>query len=101
MSAIDLPLVSLDRVNEPLRSELDAAWKDVTANSSFVLGPLLETFEQQWASYCGTAHAVGVGNGTEALELILRAMNLGPEAEVNSPARPVSGRFSVVWIETG
>lgn len=83
---IDLPLVALDRVNEPRRAELDAVWTQVTTSSSFVLGPVLERFEQEWAAYCGTAEAVGVGSGTEALELIVRAMGLGPDDEVIVPA---------------
>lgn len=86
MTTIDLPLVSLDAVNKPIRDELDAVWAEVTSSNSFILGPQLERFEQQWAEFCGTADAIGVGNGTEALELILRGLDIGPESEVIVPA---------------
>ncbi len=81
-----LPWISLDHTNEPLRAELDAVWKEVTSSSAFILGSVLEAFEEEWAAYCGTSHAVGVGSGTEAIELILRAMGVGPDDEVIVPA---------------
>ncbi len=86
MSEIDLPLVSLDAVNQPIRAELDAAWKSVTSSNSYILGPHVEGFEERWAEYCGTTEAVGVGNGTEALEFILRGMDIGVGSEVIVPA---------------
>lgn len=83
---IDLPLVRLDVLHEPLRPALDAAWDEVVGNSSYVLGPPVQAFETQWADYCGTAHAIGVGSGTEAIELILRGLGIGMGDEVIVPA---------------
>ncbi|MEL7206874.1 MAG: DegT/DnrJ/EryC1/StrS family aminotransferase [Actinomycetota bacterium] len=83
---IDLPLVRLDVIHSPLRSKLDAAWADVVDASSYVLGPPVEAFEQAWAEYCGVEHAIGVGSGTEAIELVLRGLGIGPGDEVIVPA---------------
>ncbi len=83
---IDLPLVRLDAIHEPIRAELDGAWSDICTNNSYVLGPAVESFEAQWADYCGTATAIGVGSGTEAIELILRGLGIGRGDEVIVPA---------------
>lgn len=65
---------------------LELAWKEVTADSSFVGGQRVEQFEAQWSAFCGTDHAVGVGNGTDAIQLTLRALGIGPGDEVVVPA---------------
>lgn len=83
---IDLPLVRLDSIHEPIRAELDRAWFDISSTNSYVLGPAVQSFESEWADYCGTATAVGVGSGTEAIELILRGLGIGPGDEVIVPA---------------
>jgi dTDP-3-amino-3,4,6-trideoxy-alpha-D-glucose transaminase len=58
----------------------------VVARGWFVLGPEVEGFEHEFAAACGAAHAVGVGNGTDAIALVLRALDLGPGDEVIVPA---------------
>lgn len=83
---IDLPLVRLDAIHEPIRPDLDRAWADISTTNSYVLGPAVERFESQWAAYCGTATAIGVGSGTEAIELILRGLGIGQGDEVIVPA---------------
>ena len=55
-------------------------------SNRWVGGDAVGLFEEQWAAYCGTAHAVGVANGTDALHLILRALGIGPGDEVLVPA---------------
>lgn len=69
-----------------VREALDLAWKEVTATSSFIGGRRVEHFEEQWARYCGTASAVGVANGADAIELTLRALEIGCGDEVIVPA---------------
>jgi dTDP-4-amino-4,6-dideoxygalactose transaminase len=59
-----------------------AAMARVVSSGWFVLGPELDAFEDEFATACGAAHAVGVGNGTDALSLILRALDIGPGDEV-------------------
>jgi len=60
----------------------------------FVLGRELEAFEAEFAELCGTKHCVGVGNGLDALHLILRAMGVGPGDEVIVP----SNTFIATWL---
>jgi dTDP-4-amino-4,6-dideoxygalactose transaminase len=56
------------------------------AQGAFIGGPALKSFEEDFAAYCEVAHAVGVGNGTDALQLALRALDLAPGAEIIAPA---------------
>lgn len=81
-----VPLGDLRREYGRLRSEIDAAIERVLRRGWFVLGEEGEAFEAEWASYCGVAQAVGVGNGTDAIHLGLRATGIGPGDEVIVPA---------------
>ena len=58
----------------PLHDELTGAVERVISSGRFVLGQEVESFEAQFAAYCNVAHCVGVGNGTEAIELALKAL---------------------------
>ena len=60
----------------------------------FVLGKEVEAFEQEYAAFCGTRHCVGLGNGLEALELTLRAWDIGPGDEVIVP----SNTYIATWL---
>ena len=64
------------------RPDVEAAIRRVLDRGWFILGPELEAFEQELATASGTAHVIGVGNGTDALALILRAIGIGPGDEV-------------------
>jgi dTDP-4-amino-4,6-dideoxygalactose transaminase len=77
-----------------LRAELDAAWARVADSGWMILGPELEAFEAEFAAYCGAAHAIGVGNGLDALVLALRAAGIGPGDEVIVP----SHTFAATWL---
>lgn len=68
----------------------------VIARGWFILGPEVEAFETEFASASGAAHAVGVGSGTDALALSLRAMGIGPGDEVITA--PLSAAFSALAI---
>jgi dTDP-3-amino-3,4,6-trideoxy-alpha-D-glucose transaminase len=70
----------------PLRAQIDAAIARVVDSGRFVLGPEVSAFERELAGYCGTRHAVGVANGTEALTIALRALGVGPGDEVVVPS---------------
>jgi len=59
------------------KTEIDAAVRTVLESGSYILGPEVESFEAEFAAYLGVAHAVGVANGTDALELALRACDVG------------------------
>lgn len=60
------------------QSEIDAAIQRVLESGWYILGREVEAFEKEFASYVGVSHAIGVGNGTDALELSLRACGVGP-----------------------
>lgn len=86
MTAPPIPLVDLKRAEDRIRDELRAAFERVSSTTAYILGPELASFENEFAAYCGTAHAVGVSDGTEALRLALLAMGAGPGTEVVAPA---------------
>jgi dTDP-4-amino-4,6-dideoxygalactose transaminase len=65
-----------------LKPEIDAAVSEVFASAQFVLGPAVARFEERFASYCHTAHAIGTSSGTSALHLALLAAGVGPGDEV-------------------
>jgi dTDP-4-amino-4,6-dideoxygalactose transaminase len=81
-----VPQSDLAAMTRDVQRELDGVWRRVTENSSFIGGELVETFEERWAAYCDSTHCVGVANGTDALELILRALGIGLGDEVIVPA---------------
>ena len=68
------------------RSQIDAAIDRVIASGWLVLGPEVSRFEQSFASYIGADHCVGVANGTDALELALRALGVAPGDKVATAA---------------
>jgi dTDP-4-amino-4,6-dideoxygalactose transaminase len=70
----------------PLRPQFDVAIARVVDSGRFILGPEVEAFEDELAAYCGTRHAIGVANGTEALTIALRAMGVGPGDDVVVPS---------------
>lgn len=77
-----------------LASELDAATSRVLASGWYIGGPEVEAFEQAFAEASGARYCVGVGNGLDALTLLLRAWNLGPGDEVIVPAHT----FIATWL---
>src|SRR6476469_7551634 len=70
----------------PLREQLRAAIDGVLDSERFILGPEVAAFERELAAYCGAAYGVGVGNGTDAITIALRAMGVGPGDEVVVPS---------------
>jgi len=64
------------------KEEIDAAIARVVESGSYILGPEVEAFEREFADYCESKYCVGVANGTEALQLSLRALGIGPGDEV-------------------
>lgn len=77
-----LPLFDLTRRWPDLRDEAVAVFEQIAQTGAFSLGAELEAFEQEYADYNGTRHAVGVANGTVAIELALRAVGAAPGSEV-------------------
>lgn len=81
-----VPLFDTATPLAPLRAAIDAAIAGVLDERSFILGPNVAAFEEEFAGYCGAAHAVGVANGTDALTIALRALGVGPGDEVVVPS---------------
>jgi dTDP-4-amino-4,6-dideoxygalactose transaminase len=80
-----IPLTDIATATADLRAGLDRLWDEVVSTGHFIGGDLVDRFEEEWAAYCGTAHAVGIANGTDALELTLRALGIGAGDEVVVP----------------
>jgi len=79
---------------EELKPELDAAYERVMRSAWYILGQECEEFEQEFAAYCGSKYCVGVGNGLEALHLLLRAFGIGKGDEVIVP----SNTYIATWL---
>lgn len=83
MTAHRVPLVDLaQQQRRQIDDTIREGFNRVIADSSFVLGPQVREFEEAWAKYCGTQFAGGVGKGTAAIELALRATGVKPGDEV-------------------
>lgn len=82
------PIAFLDlaALHTPLREEFDKAWDKTLTGSGFIGGPAITAFEERWAQYCDVDHCIGVANGTDALELVLAGLGIGPGDEVIVPA---------------
>jgi dTDP-3-amino-3,4,6-trideoxy-alpha-D-glucose transaminase len=83
---MEVPLFDTATQLAEVRKELDAAIARVLDSERFILGPEVSAFEQEFAYYCGAAHAVGVANGTEAITIALRAMGIKPGDQVVVPS---------------
>jgi dTDP-4-amino-4,6-dideoxygalactose transaminase len=79
---VRIPILDLTAAYEEIRDEIDDAVKRVVSSGWYIGGPEIQTFEEDFAAYCGTSHCVGVANGLDALHLALRALDVGPGDEV-------------------
>ncbi len=93
-SNMSVPFLDLGAAYLELKDDLDAAYHRVMDSGWFILGKEVEAFEREFAAYCEAAHCVGVGNGLEALHLILRAYGIGPGDEVIVPANT----YIATWL---
>ena len=98
--AIQNPIKFLDLAGQdaPIRDQLRSAANRIIDQGNYILGSDVQDFESAFADYCGTTHAVGVASGLAALELILRAYDVGPGDEVIVPAHTFVGTAAPVAI---
>ncbi|MES2316910.1 MAG: DegT/DnrJ/EryC1/StrS family aminotransferase [Pseudomonadota bacterium] len=89
-----IPFLDFSAMHAELRPQLDAALGRVLDSNRLILGSELELFELEFAEYCDAGHAIGVGNGLDALFLILKAMDIGPGDEVIVP----SNTYIATWL---
>ncbi len=91
-----IPIASAAAQYATIKDEMDAAVHRVLTSGWFILGTETEAFEREFAAYCGVAHAIGVGNGTDALMLALKALDVGPGDEVITvPMTAAFGTFAI------
>jgi dTDP-4-amino-4,6-dideoxygalactose transaminase len=81
-----VPFLDLGAMTRDVRQTVTEMWSDVLDSGRFVGGEMVERFEAAFATYCGCAETVGVANGTDAIQLALRALGIGPGDEVVVPA---------------
>lgn len=89
-----IPFLDLKASYHELKEEIDAAFTRVMESGWYVMGEELDFFEAEFAEYCETEYCVGVGNGLDALHLILQAMDIGPGDEVIVPAKT----YIATWL---
>ena len=81
-----------------IQSEIDANIKRVLESGEYVQGPMLKQFEQELAAFHGVTHAIGTGNGTDAIWLALMAMGIGPGDEVITHPNTFFATAEAIWI---
>jgi dTDP-4-amino-4,6-dideoxygalactose transaminase len=89
-----VPFLDLQSAYRELQAELDAAARRVLESGWYILGQEVDAFEREFAAYCETKHCIGVGNGLDALILILRACEIGAGCEVIVPANT----YIATWL---
>ena len=89
-----VPFLDLRAPYDELRDEIDGAVRRVLESGWYLLGEEIAAFEQEYATYVGAEHCIGVGNGLEALRLSLEALDIGPGAEVIVP----SNTYIATWL---
>src|SRR6266850_2400451 len=94
MDGSRIPFLDLRPQVAEIREELEEGFRRVVNSGWYVLGKEVLAFEQEFAAFCGVRHCVGVGNGLEALHLILRAYEIGEGDEVIVP----SNTYIATWL---
>lgn len=89
-----VPFLDFVAPYEELKAELDEAYHRFMKSAWYILGKEVEAFEHEFAAYCGSKFCVGVGNGLEALHLVLRAYDIGEGDEVIVP----SNTYIATWL---
>lgn len=89
-----VPFLSLRPVHDEIGAGLDEACRRVMRSGWYILGPEVEAFEERFAAFCGARHCVGVGNGLDAMVLVLRAWGIGAGDEVIVP----SNTYIATWL---
>jgi dTDP-4-amino-4,6-dideoxygalactose transaminase len=78
----EIPLVDLRTQYATIRDEVRQAIDEVLEGMQLTIGPNVRAFDKEWAAYCGTTQAIGVGSGTDALQLAIRACGVSSGDEV-------------------
>lgn len=81
-----IPFVNLAAQQDRLRPEIEAGIARVLAHGKYILGPEVAELEEKLAAYCGATYCISCANGTDALQIALMALGVGPGDEVITPA---------------
>jgi len=81
-----IPLADLGAQHAAVAGEIAEGWREVLARTAFIGGPQVAAFEREYAGFIGVPHCVAVANGTDAIEIVLRALGVGPGGECVLPA---------------
>ena len=81
-----IPYLDLSKIHKSMHNELDEAYRAVTDNEWYIQGEYCDKFEQAFAAYCGVRECIGVGNGLDAIKLILLGLGISERDEVIVPA---------------
>src|SRR6516165_1347233 len=92
-----VPLVDLAAQHAAVAEEIAEGWRQVLAKTSFIAGPQVAAFESEYAAFTGARHCVGMANGTDAIEIALRALGVGPGDECILPANTFIATAEAVW----
>lgn len=91
-----IPVMNVTRQYESIKNELDSAALKILHDGQYILGKTVETFEHAFAAYCGVKYAVGVGNGSDALVMALKACAVKPSDEVITTAMSFSATAEAI-----
>lgn len=81
-----VPFVSFNNMHNEIKEELKEAFNNVLESQYFIMGKKLDEFEYEFAKYCGSKYCIGVGNGLDAIQLILKAYDIKEGDEVIIPS---------------
>ena len=96
--SIAVPFVDLHADYLPIKEQVDRAFREVLERADFIMGREVAEFESSFAAYCGVDHGVGVDSGFSAIELILRAYEIGPGDEVITAANTFIATVTAIDI---
>jgi dTDP-4-amino-4,6-dideoxygalactose transaminase len=95
---VNVPFYGHTRQYHNIKGEVDANISRVLESGQYVMGPMLKQFEAEFAAYAGTKHAIGVGNGTDAIALTILALGLKAGDEVITHANTFFATAEAIWI---
>ncbi|MFI7643293.1 DegT/DnrJ/EryC1/StrS family aminotransferase [Nonomuraea sp. NPDC049400] len=93
---VTVPLIDLAAAHAEIAEEVHDGFERVIANAAFIHGAEVTAFEEEYAAFCATAHCVSLANGTDAVELALRAIGIGPGSQVVLPANTFTATAGAV-----
>lgn len=91
---MNVPFFDIGPSHAAIAAELESVWRQVLGGRQFILGERVAAFEADFAAYCGAGHGIGVGNGLDALTLILEGLGIAAGDEVIVPAHT----FIATWL---